>query len=203
MLVTKQNKYYRSQWLPSTVRLPTFFAISSFVVNTRKKLVQVWKFLRVSKWWLHFSLNRLPFNFKFLILAWNNFVAIDPCGRFEWFSFTVALYCGQTVGWFHSLRRTVTCGQTIKVWVLAQCFSLVITKAQVPLQESVALEISGGHLARTSLFECTAEGSVGWLIFSLQFISLSPWEQSRECIQSKYMLTAGCVCRTWGRRGGV
>jgi len=44
------KKYYGSQWVWSTVWLPTFFKISSFVFNRRKKLIQVWNNSRVSKW---------------------------------------------------------------------------------------------------------------------------------------------------------
>ncbi len=33
---------------------PTFFKISSFVFSRRKKLIQVWNKLRVSKWWQNF-----------------------------------------------------------------------------------------------------------------------------------------------------
>ncbi len=40
------KKYYGSLWGPSTVLLPVFFKISSFVVNIRKKLVQVWNDMR-------------------------------------------------------------------------------------------------------------------------------------------------------------
>jgi len=50
-MVKKINmeKYYGSQWGPSTVWLPTFFKISSFVFSRRKKFIQVWNNLRVSK----------------------------------------------------------------------------------------------------------------------------------------------------------
>ncbi len=43
----------------STVWLPTFFQISSFVFNRRKKLLQVWNDIRVSKWWQLSSLGEL------------------------------------------------------------------------------------------------------------------------------------------------
>jgi len=33
------KKYYRSQWMPSTVWLPTFFKIYSFVFNRGEKLI--------------------------------------------------------------------------------------------------------------------------------------------------------------------
>ncbi len=48
-----------SQWLPATVLLPTFFKISSFVFFRRKKLIQVWNNLKVTKWWqnFHFWVN--------------------------------------------------------------------------------------------------------------------------------------------------
>jgi len=42
-----QKKYYRSKWGPSTVLLLTFFKTSSFMFSRRKKLIQVWKNLRV------------------------------------------------------------------------------------------------------------------------------------------------------------
>ncbi len=46
-------KYYGSQWLPSTVWLPSFFKISYFCVQLKKKkkLIQVWNKRRVSKLW--------------------------------------------------------------------------------------------------------------------------------------------------------
>jgi len=37
------------QWDPSIVWLPIFFKISSFVFSIRKKFIQVWNNLRVSK----------------------------------------------------------------------------------------------------------------------------------------------------------
>jgi len=40
--------YYGSQWGPSTVWLPIFFKISSFVFSRRKKFIQVWNNLTVS-----------------------------------------------------------------------------------------------------------------------------------------------------------
>ncbi len=43
--------YYGSQWCPKTAWLQTFFKISSFVFCWTKKLIQVWSYLRVSKWW--------------------------------------------------------------------------------------------------------------------------------------------------------
>ncbi len=45
--------YYGSQWCPKTAWLQTFFKISSFVFRT-KKFIQVWNYLRVSKWWQNF-----------------------------------------------------------------------------------------------------------------------------------------------------
>ncbi len=56
ILVTKRvmvpigkKKYYGSQWESSTVCLPTFCKISSFVFSRRKKFIQVWKSSRLSK----------------------------------------------------------------------------------------------------------------------------------------------------------
>jgi len=42
------HTHYGSQWDPSTVWLPIFFKISSFLFNGRKKLIQGWINLRVS-----------------------------------------------------------------------------------------------------------------------------------------------------------
>ncbi len=51
--------YSGSQWCPKTAWLQTFFKISSFVFSRTKKFIQVWNFLRVSKWWqnFHFWVN--------------------------------------------------------------------------------------------------------------------------------------------------
>ncbi len=55
--------YYGSQWCPKTAWLQTFFKIPSFVFGRTKKFIQVWNYLRVSKWWqnFHFWVN-YPFN---------------------------------------------------------------------------------------------------------------------------------------------
>ncbi len=49
--------YYASQWCPKTAWLQAFFKISSFVFGRTK--IQVWNYLRVSKWWqnFHFWVN--------------------------------------------------------------------------------------------------------------------------------------------------
>ncbi len=57
--------YYGSQWCPKTAWLQTFFKISSFVFGRTKKCIQVWNYLRVSKWWQNCWLNfwvNYPFN---------------------------------------------------------------------------------------------------------------------------------------------
>ncbi len=55
--------YYGSQWCPKRAWLQTFFKISSFVFGRTNKFIQVWNYLRVSKWWqnFHFWVN-YPFN---------------------------------------------------------------------------------------------------------------------------------------------
>ncbi len=57
--------YYGSQWCPKTAWLQTFFKISSFVFSRTETFIQVWNYLRVSKWWqnFHFWVN-YPFNIK-------------------------------------------------------------------------------------------------------------------------------------------
>ncbi len=45
--------YYWSQWCPKTAWLQTFFKISSFVFRTNT-FIQVWIYLRESKWWQNF-----------------------------------------------------------------------------------------------------------------------------------------------------
>ncbi len=61
--------YYGSQWCPKTAWLQTFFKISSFVFSRTKKCIQVWNYLRVSKWWqnFHFWVNYPVKSFKWAI----------------------------------------------------------------------------------------------------------------------------------------
>ncbi len=49
--------------VPKTAWLQPFFKISSFVFGRTKKFIQVWNYLKVSKWWqnFHFWVN-YPFN---------------------------------------------------------------------------------------------------------------------------------------------
>jgi len=61
MSVTRQLMYpidfhimEGKKWGTSTVWLSTFFKISSFVFSRRKKFMQVWNNLRVSKCWQNF-----------------------------------------------------------------------------------------------------------------------------------------------------
>ncbi len=56
---SRKKKYYGSQWCPRTALFPTFFRISSFVFSRTKTFIQVWNYLRVSKWWqnFHFWVN--------------------------------------------------------------------------------------------------------------------------------------------------
>ncbi len=60
--------YYGSQWCPKTARLQTFFKIASFVFRRTKKFIQVWNYLRASKWWqnFHFWVN-YPFKTGFVV----------------------------------------------------------------------------------------------------------------------------------------
>ncbi len=63
--------YYGSQWCPKTAWLQkSFFKISSSVFCRTKKFIQVWNYLRVSKWWqnFHFWVN-YPFKHCFCKLA--------------------------------------------------------------------------------------------------------------------------------------
>ncbi len=46
--------YYGSQWCLKTAWWQTFFKISSLVFSRTKKFIQVWNYLRVSKWWQNF-----------------------------------------------------------------------------------------------------------------------------------------------------
>ncbi len=60
--------YYGSQWCPKTAWLQTFFKISSFVFSRTKKFIQVWNYLRVSKWLqdFHFWVN-CPFKLTVIL----------------------------------------------------------------------------------------------------------------------------------------
>ncbi len=54
------------------VWLHTFFKMSSFMYNRRKKLIQVWNSLIVSKWWQKYN---FWVNFHFnLHLKWSHFI---------------------------------------------------------------------------------------------------------------------------------
>ncbi len=58
----KQSSSFFLLWksmCPKTAWLQTFFKISSFVFGRTKTFIQVWNYMRVSKWWqnLHFWLN--------------------------------------------------------------------------------------------------------------------------------------------------
>ncbi len=56
--IVGKKKYYGSQWCPRTALFPTFFRISSFVFSRTKTFVQIWNYLRVSKWQnFHFWVN--------------------------------------------------------------------------------------------------------------------------------------------------
>ncbi len=58
--------YYGSQWCPKTAWLQTFFKISSVVFSRTKKFIQVWNYLRVSKWWQNFDFwVNYPFKYMF------------------------------------------------------------------------------------------------------------------------------------------
>ncbi len=81
----RKKKYYGSQWCPRTALFPTFFRISSFVFSRIKTFIQVWNYLRVSKWWqnFHFWVN-YPFKCKFFEIeiytsseSWINNLSID------------------------------------------------------------------------------------------------------------------------------
>ncbi len=58
-----------SQWCINTAWLQTFFRISSFVFSRTKTFIQVWNYLRVSKWWYNFYFwVNYPFNSLFKII---------------------------------------------------------------------------------------------------------------------------------------
>ncbi len=69
--------YYGSQWCPKTAWLQTLFKISSFVFSRTKKFIQVWNYLRVSKWWqnFHFFGWTIPLFTHHFILIW---IELDP-----------------------------------------------------------------------------------------------------------------------------
>jgi len=62
--------FYGRQWCQTTVWFQSFFKISSFVFNRRKKLIQViCNKLRVSKWWQNFHYwVEYPFNSVLTVL---------------------------------------------------------------------------------------------------------------------------------------
>ncbi len=68
---------YGSQWCPKTAWLQTFFKISSFVFSRTKAFIQVWNYLRMSKWWqnFHFFGWTIPLK-KILMHAKQYFVIV-------------------------------------------------------------------------------------------------------------------------------
>ncbi len=76
---SRKRKYYGSQWCPRTALFPTFFRISSFVFSRTKTFIQVWNYLRVSKWHnLIFWVN-YPFNSGWLIYHIGWYLAFLLC----------------------------------------------------------------------------------------------------------------------------
>ncbi len=67
--------------VPKTAWLQTFFKISSFVFSRTKTFIQVWNYLRVSKWWqdFHFWVN-YPFKSQicFLLVYIVLFTSLRP-----------------------------------------------------------------------------------------------------------------------------
>ncbi len=57
-----------SQWCINTAWLQTFFRISSFVFSRTKTFIQVWNYLRVSKWYNFYFWVNYPFNSLFKII---------------------------------------------------------------------------------------------------------------------------------------
>ncbi len=57
--------YYGSHCCTKTAWLQTFFRIYSFVFGRTQTFIQVWNYLRVSKWWQHFHFwVNYPFKLK-------------------------------------------------------------------------------------------------------------------------------------------
>ncbi len=73
--------YYGSQWCPKTAWLQTFFKISSFVFSRTKKFIQVWNYLRVSKWQNFLSWVNYPFNTGFHATWAKSFSTLPPDSR--------------------------------------------------------------------------------------------------------------------------
>ncbi len=76
---SRRQKYYGSHWCPRTALFPSFFKISSFVFSRTNTFIQVWIYLRMSKWWqdFHFWVH-CPFNSCLIVsdssemLFWSN-----------------------------------------------------------------------------------------------------------------------------------
>ncbi len=55
---------------PRTALFPTFFRISSFVFGRTNTFIQVWNYLRVSKWWQNFTIPlRQPASAEFWVFS--------------------------------------------------------------------------------------------------------------------------------------
>ncbi len=71
---SRRKNYYGSQWCPRTALFPTFFRISSFVFSRTNTFIQVWNYLRMSKWpHFHFWVN-YPFKDTCFCRTKNNWL---------------------------------------------------------------------------------------------------------------------------------
>ncbi len=75
--------YYGSQWCPKTAWLQTFFKISSVVFGRTKTFIQVWNYLRVSKWWQNFHLD------EFILLCCCVWVTQLSCVIAIWYNLII------------------------------------------------------------------------------------------------------------------
>ncbi len=73
---TVGKKNYGSQWCPRTALFPTFFRISSFVFSRTKTLIQVWKYLIVSKWQNYHFWVDYPFKDRFIWSVIQRYVPV-------------------------------------------------------------------------------------------------------------------------------
>ncbi len=100
--------YNGSQRCPKTTLLQTFFKISSSVFGRTKKCIQVWNYMRVSKWWQHFNFwVNYPFNIPAIMVSarsmrwstsWMRPISVQA-SRFRKLFFSTAVNILHTSAW--------------------------------------------------------------------------------------------------------
>ncbi len=131
--------YCGSQWCPKTDRLQTSFKISSFVFSRTKTFIQVWNYLRVSKWWQNFHFWE---KYNVQILLEPLYTTKVSTVIFSNTSVTTVIMSTEFSPWIHSLRSA----DLTVIWCLAS-FQLYVctaaTEEEWEIREKVNVRVFG------------------------------------------------------------